>query len=177
MNTVQKGHLGRRGSGFTCGLFRSTSWLLCYIVWLNISKQLSYRRQSFPVGSKRKADSNGKTKTTYKFKQGCWFVSWSLTTLFSTNMAISETKGQGWKSTRLLVWAYSQSDNGLFSRTPGTRKVKPLWILMKQDMMGWQWIQLDHMQIICTSLQTDNPIFHRLFSSSKHVPGSVNYKF
>jgi len=27
---------------------------------------------------------------------------------------------------------------------------------MKQQMMGWQWHQLDHMQIICTSLQTDN---------------------
>ena len=23
-------------------------------------------------------------------------------------------------------------------------------------MMGWQWHQLDHMQSICTSLQTDN---------------------
>jgi len=23
-------------------------------------------------------------------------------------------------------------------------------------MMGWQWHQLDHMQIICTSLQMDN---------------------
>jgi len=23
-------------------------------------------------------------------------------------------------------------------------------------MMGWQWQQLDHMQIICTSLQRDN---------------------
>ena len=23
-------------------------------------------------------------------------------------------------------------------------------------MMGWQWHQLDHMQTICTSLQTDN---------------------
>ena len=23
-------------------------------------------------------------------------------------------------------------------------------------MMGWQWHQLDHMQIICTSLQIDN---------------------
>jgi len=23
-------------------------------------------------------------------------------------------------------------------------------------MMGWQWHQLDHMQIICISLQTDN---------------------
>jgi len=23
-------------------------------------------------------------------------------------------------------------------------------------MMGWQWRQVDHMQIICTSVQTDN---------------------
>ena len=37
-----------------------------------------------------------------------------------------------------------------------TRQVKPFWILMKQKMMGWQWHQLDHMQIICTSLQIDN---------------------
>jgi len=27
---------------------------------------------------------------------------------------------------------------------------------MKQEMMGWQWYQLDHMHIICTSLQTDD---------------------
>jgi len=27
---------------------------------------------------------------------------------------------------------------------------------MKQEMMEWHWHQLDHMQIICTSLQTDN---------------------
>jgi len=27
---------------------------------------------------------------------------------------------------------------------------------MKQETMGWQWHQLNHMQIICTSLQTDN---------------------
>jgi len=27
---------------------------------------------------------------------------------------------------------------------------------MKQAMMGWYWHQLDHMQIICTSLHTDN---------------------
>jgi len=27
---------------------------------------------------------------------------------------------------------------------------------MKQEMMGWQWHQLDHMRIICTSLQRDN---------------------
>ena len=36
------------------------------------------------------------------------------------------------------------------------RKVKRIWILIKQEMMGWQWHQQDHMQIICTLLQTDN---------------------
>jgi len=34
-------------------------------------------------------------------------------------------------------------------------KGKPFWILLKQDMMEWQWHQLGHMQI-CTSSQTDN---------------------
>jgi len=27
---------------------------------------------------------------------------------------------------------------------------------MKEDMMWWQWHELDHMQLIFTSLQTDN---------------------
>jgi len=49
--------------------------------------------------------------------------------------------------------------NGLFSRTTWVsqhQKGKTFWILMKQEMMGWQWHQLDHTQIICISLQTDN---------------------
>jgi len=49
--------------------------------------------------------------------------------------------------------------NGLFSSTTWVsrhQKGKPLSILLEQDMMGWQWHQLDHMQIIYTSLQTDN---------------------
>ena len=49
--------------------------------------------------------------------------------------------------------------NGLFSRTTWVsrhQKGKPFWILLEQEMMGWQWHQLDHMQIICNSLQTDN---------------------
>jgi len=33
---------------------------------------------------------------------------------------------------------------------------EPFWILVKQEMIGWQWHQLDHMQIICTFLHTDN---------------------
>ena len=46
-----------------------------------------------------------------------------------------------------------------FSRTTRVsrhQKGEPFWILLEQEMMGWQWQQLDHMQIICTSLQTDN---------------------
>jgi len=46
-----------------------------------------------------------------------------------------------------------------FPGQPGlsrTGKVKPIWILMKQEMAGWQWHQLDHMQVIWTSLQSDN---------------------
>jgi len=58
--------------------------------------------------------------------------------------------------------------NGLFSNTTWvSRYSKPFWILLEQQMMGWQWHQLDRMQIICTSLQTDNhastspPSFYR----------------
>jgi len=36
------------------------------------------------------------------------------------------------------------------------QKCKPFWILLEQEMMGWQWHQLYHMEIICTLLQTDN---------------------
>jgi len=49
--------------------------------------------------------------------------------------------------------------NSLFSRTTWVsrhQKGKQLWILLLQEMMGWQWHQLNHMQIICTSLKTDN---------------------
>jgi len=39
-------------------------------------------------------------------------------------------------------------------------------------MMGWQWHQLDHMQIICTTLQTDNhastPSLNRRTSEITH---------
>ena len=36
-----------------------------------------------------------------------------------------------------------------------TRKVKPIWISLKQTDGEWQWHQLGHMQV-CTSLQTYN---------------------
>jgi len=28
-----------------------------------------------------------------------------------------------------------------------TKKVKAIWILMKQEMMGWQWHQLNHLHL------------------------------
>jgi len=49
--------------------------------------------------------------------------------------------------------------NGLFSRSTcvtGHQTGKSFSILPEQEMIGWQWHQLDHMQIVCTSLQTDN---------------------
>ena len=76
--------------------------------------------------------------------------------------------------------------NGPFSRTAWVsrhQKGKPFWILLKQEMMGWQWHQLDHMQIICTSLQTGNhanasPLsFYRpdaLTAASKHWTVKAN---
>jgi len=41
---------------------------------------------------------------------------------------------------------------------------------MKQEITGWQWHQLDHMQIICTLLQTDN---HNSTSSLKCFTGQM----
>ena len=55
-----------------------------------------------------------------------------------------------------------------FSRTTSVgryQKDKPFWILLKQEMMERQWHQLNHMQIICTSLQTVN----HASTSSLHI--------
>jgi len=41
---------------------------------------------------------------------------------------------------------------------------KPFWILLEQEMMWWQWHQLDHMQIICSSLQTETPVPDSVFT-------------
>jgi len=41
---------------------------------------------------------------------------------------------------------------------------------MKQEMMGWQWHQPDHTQIICMPLQTDN---HASSSSLKFFTGQM----
>jgi len=61
-----------------------------------------------------------------------------------------------------------------------TVEIKPIWVLM-QEMMGRQWHQLDHMQIIWTSLQTDNhastsPLsFYRLDALPAAQPTASNH--
>jgi len=63
----------------------------------------------------------------------------------------------------------------LFPRLPGwagTRKVKLISILLKQDS-EWQWHQLGHMQV-CTSLQTDNhaSTHHSVFYRPDALPAA-----
>ena len=68
----------------------------------------------------------------------------------------------------ITTHTHTQPFNGLFSRTTWVgrnHKDKPFWIVLKQEMTGRQWHQLNHMQIICTSLKTDN----HASTSSLHI--------
>jgi len=78
-------------------------------------------------------------------------------TLFKTQ---AETEFWKWKPL-LAICAYQHTHTprlmALFPGLPrwaGTSKVKPIWILLKQET-EWQCHQLGHMQV-CTSLQRDN---------------------
>jgi len=61
-----------------------------------------------------------------------------------------------------ICFQHRQTDTRLtafFSRTTWVsrhQKGKPFWILLEQEILGWQWHQLDHMQITCILLQTNN---------------------
>ena len=118
---------------------------------------------------------------------GCilrWFASPKTVTPPSTNRArrtvtsLMKTSALPMsQTTHTYLWHRPQQlllhlFNGLFSRTTWVsrhQKGKPFWILLEQEMMGWQWHQLDdHMQTICTSLQTDNHT-----STSPHMPQQI----
>jgi len=75
----------------------------------------------------------------------------------ATNKSSVSTHKRTHTDTCMLLLLLLHPFNGLSSRTTWVsqhQNGKPFWILMKQEMMRWH--QLDHMQIICTSLQTDN---------------------
>ena len=63
-----------------------------------------------------------------------------------------------WQGTSLISYKYAHTHTCLTALFPGlpgwagTRKVKPIWILLESER---QWHQLSHMHV-CTSLQTNN---------------------
>ena len=58
-----------------------------------------------------------------------------------------------------------------YPRWASTRKVKPIWILLKKRQSEWQWHKLGYMQV-CTSLQTDN---HTSTSPLKFFTGRMPF--
>ena len=68
---------------------------------------------------------------------------------------------QSTEGTAPHTYIHTYIHNGLTALCPGlpvwasTRKVKPIWILLKQEIVSWQWHQLGRMQV-CISVQTDN---------------------
>jgi len=62
----------------------------------------------------------------------------------------------------LLILLLLHLFNGLFSRTAWVSRYQKGKTSLDANearddgVWGWQWHQLDHMQTICTSLQTDN---------------------
>jgi len=73
------------------------------------------------------------------------------------------------RTIRCALKTLSVYKSSLGSSTASYRKTpvqQPFWILIQQEMIGWQWGRLNHMLIICTSLQTDN---HASMSSSNFL--------
>ena len=55
-----------------------------------------------------------------------------------------------------LTASFSRTAWVSWNQNGWTILVEPIWMLMLQEMMGSQWYQLDRMQSICATLQTDN---------------------
>ena len=83
-------------------------------------------------------------------------------------MCHSTTRGEinpiSYKILLLLLLLLLQPFSSLFSRTTWVGRYQKgktsldLNEARDDGVLGWQWHQLDHMQIICTSLQTDNHV-------------------
>ena len=74
-------------------------------------------------------------------------------------LSLIENTSLTWTTERVHLLLLLHPFNSLFSTTTWVsrhQKGKPFCILLEKEMMGWQWHQLDHMQIMCTSLQREN---------------------
>jgi len=101
-----------------------------------------------------------KLQLQYFCKLGHRYIHWLMIYIWhDTKQLILETLNPANLEETKPNTTHTHTFNGLFSRTTWVsrhQKGKPFWILLKQEIMGWQWHQLDHMQMICTALQTDN---------------------
>jgi len=87
-----------------------------------------------------------------------WQCSWQPSNDRAVMINIADFKASCYKITYFNNDKLLNPFNSLFSSTTWVsqhQKGKQFWILVKQEIQ-WQWHQLDHMQLICTSLQTDN---------------------
>jgi len=75
--------------------------------------------------------------------------------LLSCHCSCIELPENAWCRDTDVERTYVSPFNGLFSRTISVSRHKEGYF-MKQETIGWQWHQLDRMEIICIWLQTDN---------------------
>jgi len=132
--------------------------LLVFGRYNKINEQVSAARYSSSYSECRSDD----VSTTWVICH-CWLGAWSVKDHKSQMFAFgyftvtwSNHGKWGWLTTTTTLHPF----NGLFSSTTWVsrhEKGKPFWILLELEIMGWQWHQLDNMQIICTSLQTRQP--------------------
>jgi len=64
--------------------------------------------------------------------------------------------GCGWSAGRKLAVASAVDLQPVWMLCIARPTAIAVCMLMKQEMMGWHWHQVDHMQVISTSLHTDN---------------------
>jgi len=118
-------------------------------LWLMYSQSVSLIQATWPIERRKPVHNRRKKRESPMLTKSCIKLFAQLDQLI-------------WKLDLLLLHPF----NGLFSRTiwlSRHQKGKPFWILLEQEIMGWRWHQLDHMQIICTSLQRDKP--HQYFTT------------
>jgi len=113
----------------------SSKLYLQWPLWSAAGTYASDKWQGYPCGPSRLANTTTKCSETRTKITSCMQTVKKITisTATATTTLLSRTN---WVSRH--------------------QKGKPLWILLKQEMMGWQWHQLDQMQIICTWFHTDN---------------------
>jgi len=99
-----------------------------------------------------------KTEVWRPYSMRTWSAGWKLLGEMCTGYCCRQLV---WKQLLLLLHLF----RSLFSRTTCVsrhQKGKPFSILLEQEMMGWQWHQLDHIQgSVCNGSISKKSLFFR----------------